>query len=247
MTTSCLDNTEPAGIEAMRQAKAELISAQAAYKAAETAYLTAQQALIDAELAKKELENQMLEIDLQAKQLALELQEAQNEHAIRMLELEYLRQQAEDEARQKELEAEIAYWEYLIAKNQMDTELLDLEREKALERHNAKMLELQAATARAEYELEMALRNLEALRAGLTETEQNQLNALVAVVGRRHADHHPVMPDDAQVAHQRPVGFAVHHGPHDYQRSGVQGQYRSNILLHNRYRLSPVTRRVLHT
>ena len=182
MTTSCLHNTEPAGVEAMRQAKAELISAQAAYKAAETAYLTTQQALIDAELAKKELENQMLEIDLQAKQLALELQEAQNEHAIRMLELEYLRQQAEDEARQKELEAEIAYWEYLIAKNQMDTELLDLEREKALERHNAKMLELQAATARAEYELEMALRNLEALRAGLTETEQNQLNALVAVV-----------------------------------------------------------------
>ena len=182
MTTSCLENVEPAGIEAMRQAKAELISAQAAYKAAETAYLTAQQALVDVEVAKKEIENQMMEIDLQSKQLALDLQQAQNEHEIRMLELEYLRQQAQDEARQKELESQISYWEYLIAKNQMDTELLDLEREVALEKHNARMIELQARTAEAEYELEMALRNLEALKAGLTETETNQLNALIAIV-----------------------------------------------------------------
>ena len=182
MTTSCLENVEPAGIEAMRQAKAELISAQAAYKAAETAYLTAQQALVDVEVAKEEINNQMLEIDLQAKQLALEMQQAQNEHAIRMLELEYLRQQAQDEARQKELESQISYWEYLIAKNQMDTELLDLDREVALEKHNARMIELQARTAEAEYELEMALRNLEALKAGLTQTETNQLNALIAIV-----------------------------------------------------------------
>ena len=182
MTTSCLENIEPAGIEAMRQAKAELISAQAAYKAAETAYLTAQQALVDVEVAKKEIENQMMEIDLQAKQLYLEMQQAQNEHDIRMLELEYLRQQAQDEARQKELESQISYWEYLIAKNQMDTELLDLDREVALEKHNARMIELQARTAEAEYELEMALRNLEALKAGLTETETNQLNALIAIV-----------------------------------------------------------------
>ena len=182
MTTSCLENVEPAGIEAMRQAKAELISAQAAYKAAETAYLTAQQALVDVEVAKKEIENQMMEIDLQSKQLALDLQQAQNEHDIRMLELEYLRQQAQDEARQKELESQISYWEYLIAKNQMDTELLDLDREVALEKHNARMIELQARTAEAEYELEMALRNLEALKAGLTQTETNQLNALIAIV-----------------------------------------------------------------
>lgn len=182
MTTSCLENVEPAGIEAMRQAKAELISAQAAYKAAETAYLTAQQALVDVEVAKKEIENQMMEIDLQAKQLYLEMQQAQNEHDIRMLELEYLRQQAQDEARQKELESQISYWEYLIAKNQMDTELLDLDREVALEKHNARMIELQARTAEAEYELEMALRNLEALKAGLTQTETNQLNALIAIV-----------------------------------------------------------------
>ncbi len=182
MTTSCLENVEPAGIEAMRQAKAELISAQAAYKAAETAYLTAQQALVDVEVAKKEIENQMMEIDLQAKQLYLEMQQAQNEHDIRMLELEYLRQQAQDEARQKELESQISYWEYLIAKNQMDTELLDLDREVALEKHNARMIDLQARTAEAEYELEMALRNLEALKAGLTETETNQLNALIAIV-----------------------------------------------------------------
>lgn len=182
MTTSCLENVEPAGIEAMRQAKAELISAQAAYKAAETAYLTAQQALVDVEVAKKEIENQMMEIDLQAKQLYLEMQQAQNEHDIRMLELEYLRQQAQDEARQKELESQISYWEYLIAKNQMDTELLDLDREVALEKHNARMIDLQARTAEAEYELEMALRDLEALKIGLSTEEQAQLTSLTDLV-----------------------------------------------------------------
>lgn len=182
MTTSCLENVEPAGIEAMRQAKAELISAQAAYKAAETAYLTAQQALVDVEVAKKEIENQMMEIDLQAKQLDLEMQQAQNEHDIRMLELEYLRQQAQDEARQKELESQISYWEYLIAKNQMDTELLDLDREVALEKHNARMIDLQARTAEAEYELEMALRDLEALKIGLSTEEQAQLTSLTDLV-----------------------------------------------------------------
>ena len=184
MATSCLDNTEPAGIEAMRTAKAELISAQAAYKAAETAYLTAQQALVEAEAAKMEIENRMREIDLQSKQLDLEMQQAQNEHDIRMLELEYLRQQAEDEARQKELESEIAYYEYLILKSQMDTENLDLLREQALEEHNAKMLELQAATAQAQYDYEMALRDLEALRNGLSAEEQNQLESLTQIVAQ---------------------------------------------------------------
>ena len=38
MTTSCLDNTEPAGIEAMRTAKSELIRAQAEYQQALAAY-----------------------------------------------------------------------------------------------------------------------------------------------------------------------------------------------------------------
>lgn len=182
MTTSCLENVEPAGIEAMRQAKAELISAQAAYKAAETAYLTAQQALVDVEVAKKEIENQMMEIDLQSKQLALDLQQAQNEHEIRMLELEYLRQQAADEARQKELEAQIAYYEYQIAKNQMDAELLENEREQALERHKAKMLELQAATAQAQYDYDQALRNLAVLEVGMTQKEKRMLNRMTSML-----------------------------------------------------------------
>ena len=182
MTTSCLENIEPAGIEAMRQAKAELISAQAAYKAAETAYLTAQQALVDAEVAKKEIENQMMEIDLQAKQLDLEMQQAQNEHDIRILELDYLLRQSEDEARQKELESEISYWEYVIAKNQMDTELLENEREQALEKHKAKMLKLQAATAQAQYDYDQALRNLAVLEVGMTQKEKRMLNRMTSML-----------------------------------------------------------------
>ena len=63
MTTSCLDNTEPAGIEAMRTAKSELIRAQAEYQQALAAYQQAQIAITEAEAAALLLENQMKELE----------------------------------------------------------------------------------------------------------------------------------------------------------------------------------------
>lgn len=64
LLSSCLQVDEPAGIEAIRNAKAELISAEAQYKVAEIAYLNAQtayqQALADAQV----LENKLKELQL---------------------------------------------------------------------------------------------------------------------------------------------------------------------------------------
>ena len=57
-------------------------------------------------------------------------------------------------------------------------------------------------------------------------------DALVGVMGIAHADHDPVMADNAEVSNQRPVGLAVYHRSHDHQRGRVQRQFRTDIFLH---------------
>lgn len=172
MTTSCLENTEPAGIEAMRQARAELISAQAAYEQAKVTLLNAQTALQEAQTQNQILENNLKELEIQEKQLNLEYQEAKYDYDMRILELDYARRAGADEAYLKALEVEIAGYEYNLLKNEIDMEELELERQEMVERHKAELLRLQKATAVAQKEYEEAIRNLEALKHTLTVEEQ---------------------------------------------------------------------------
>ena len=179
MTTSCLDNTEPAGIEAMRTAKSELIRAQAEYQQALAAYQQAQIAITEAEAAALLLENQMKELELQQKQLELDLQEAKNEHEIRMMELEYLLAQEQNNADIAELQMQIAELE--LRQLQLELDMLDLEnqRELMIQEHELALLNLQATLAETQAYYEETLRNLEAARHGLTEGEQNKLDQYI--------------------------------------------------------------------
>lgn len=172
MTTSCLENTEPAGIEAMRQARAELISAQAAYEQAKVTLLNAQTALQEAQTQNQILENNLKELEIQEKQLNLEYQEAKYDYDMRILELDYARRAGADEAYLKALELEIAGYEYWLLKNEIDMEELELKRQEMVEIHKAELLRLQQATAVAQKEYEEAIRNLEALKHTLTAEEQ---------------------------------------------------------------------------
>lgn len=172
MTTSCLENTEPAGIEAMRQARAELISAQAAYEQAKVTLLNAQTALQEAQTQNQILENNLKELEIQEKQLNLEYQEAKYDYDMRILELDYARRAGADEAYLKALELEIAGYEYWLLKNEIDMEELELKRQEMVEIHKAELLRLQKATAEAQKEYEEAIRNLEALKHTLTEDEK---------------------------------------------------------------------------
>lgn len=108
--TSCIDNMEPAGIEAMRTAKAEFYSAQARLKAAEAAWEEAN-ALIQAEKVKQE--------ELLTKQLELAnaLKEAQNNEQITLIQLELDKVKAEYLVKMKEQETALkqAEEEYLVA------------------------------------------------------------------------------------------------------------------------------------
>ena len=105
--TSCIDNEEPAGIEAMRNAKAEFYSAQARYKAAEAAYKEAS-ALIEAEKAKQE------EIATRMKELQYQLAEAENQRDIETIQMRLDEAKADHEVSMKNYEtalkeAEAAY------------------------------------------------------------------------------------------------------------------------------------------
>ena len=99
--TSCIDNEEPAGIEAMRTAKADFYAAQARYKAAEAAYKEAS-ALIEAEKAKQE------EITTKMKDLQYQLAEANNKKDIEAINMALEQLQEAHKVTMKNYETQLA-------------------------------------------------------------------------------------------------------------------------------------------
>ena len=114
MTTSCMDNTEPAGIEEMRMAKSELLRAEALYKQALAATEQANAAIKQADAEYKELVNQLKEIEVQEAQIDLEVYQKQQE--LKLIELEYEHQAAiaEDSATIMQWKSKIAWYEWEI-------------------------------------------------------------------------------------------------------------------------------------
>ena len=102
--TGCIDNDEPAGIENLRGAKAELLKAKAAVETAKVAYVNAQTAQANAEA--RRLEAVALQAELKAKEMELDnaLTEAQNAEKIAAAEAKVAEIQAI-------LEQNKLYWE----------------------------------------------------------------------------------------------------------------------------------------
>lgn len=179
MTTSCMDNTEPAGIEEMRMAKSELLRAEALYKQALAATEQANAAIKQAEAEYDELVNQLKEIQVQEAQLDLEVRQAQQEYELALLEFDYQMQVASDSAEIMRLQAEIAGYEWIILNKQLGMDTLSYKREQALEEHKAKMFDLQQKTAEAQETYENALAKIEAASYGLTEDEKGALAIMI--------------------------------------------------------------------
>ena len=99
--TSCIDTTEPAGIEALRGAKADFIKAKAEY---ERALVEIQKVKIDREKVQLELDNIVLETE----KLKLELAQAQNEIDKKELEMKL-------QLMQKQYEEQMLYADQRIA------------------------------------------------------------------------------------------------------------------------------------
>lgn len=179
MTTSCMDNTEPAGIEEMRMAKSELLRAQAAYETARAAVEQANAAIQQANAEWQTLQNQLVEITVQEEQLDLELRQAEQEYKIALLEYQYQAEIAADSADIMYYQSKIAWYEWEVMRCEMEQDSISLSRERMIERHNAWLLQLQTATAQAQYNYETALRDIAALKTGLTEQESKKLDEYI--------------------------------------------------------------------
>lgn len=179
MTTSCMDNTEPAGIEEMRMAKSELLRAQAAYETARAAVEQANAAIQQANAEWQTLQNQLVEITVQEEQLDLELRQAEQEYKIALLEYQYQAEIAADSADIMYYQSKIAWYEWEVMRCEMEQDSISLSRERMIERHNAWLLQLQTATAQAQYNYETALRDIAALKTGLTEQESKKLEEYI--------------------------------------------------------------------
>ena len=180
MTTSCMDNTEPAGIEEMRMAKSELLRAEALYKQALAATEQANAAIKQADAEYKELVNQLKEIEVQEAQIDLEVYQKQQE--LKLIELEYEHQAAiaEDSATIMQWKSKIAWYEWEIIRCQKEAEDLENKRLEALEQHKAYMYDLQALTAEAQQRYEDALAKIEAASYGLTSEEEKALTQMIS-------------------------------------------------------------------
>ncbi|MCR8894362.1 hypothetical protein [Bacteroides sp. ET336] len=160
--TSCIDTTEPAGIEALRGAKADFIKAKAEY---ERALVEIQKVKIDREKVQLELDNIVLETE----KLKLELAQAQNEK-------DKLDIQLQIELMQKQYEEQMIYADKNIATAQeaLLKALNSLELAQLTDRDNkfqSEILTLRNAVS-------TALQDLSNEQNTLSQLKLNQLNYL---------------------------------------------------------------------
>ena len=173
--TSCIDNDEPAGIENLRGAKAELLRAKVAVEQAEAAYRLAQAETEKADaaltLAKAEIKKQVAE----QQKLANEIQAARNEE-------EKARLQAAIEATNAQLEQNKLTWQTTLLT--LKTQLAQAEKAyedamKALELSKGMISDAEASQlAWAQGKLNAAKTALSTAHSTLTSEYTNYYNAV---------------------------------------------------------------------
>lgn len=159
--SSCLQNEEPAGVENLRNAKSELIKAEAQYKAAEIALVQAEAALKETIRAGYELDNKLKELDVQ-------LKEAQVAYELARIEL----QKAQDAAAN---EVELAKLQNDLLAQEIRKQKLENQKELVVEEHKKALLDAQKAVAEAEKAYQDVLDEINSVTTELTEAEKTQL------------------------------------------------------------------------
>ena len=160
--SSCLQNEEPAGVENLRNAKSELIKAEAQYKAAEIALVQAEAALKETIRAGYELDNKLKELDVQ-------LKEAQVAYELARIEL----QKAQDAAAN---EVELAKLQNDLLAQEIRKQKLENQKELVVEEHKEALLKAQKAVAEAEKAYQDVLDEINSVTTELTQAEKDQLD-----------------------------------------------------------------------
>ena len=168
MVSGCIENLEPADLTDLREAKIELLQAQAAFQAAQTAKLEAETALAMANVKIVEAKAKQEEAKV-AYETALALQ-AQYEAEYQKLKNEAYAQEQEDEhnRRAAELEALLAENEAKLAEATRAAELAAAELEYEL-------LVVQTSVLKAQALYEQAVKDLKVAAVELTDKQQQYI------------------------------------------------------------------------
>ncbi|MFR9649256.1 MAG: hypothetical protein SNJ33_04750 [Rikenellaceae bacterium] len=168
---SCtMDYTEPAGVTALREATAELISAQAAVERAEASVKEAQVAQEAAIAAGLLIENQLAEIDLAKAEIELAIKEL-------------------------ELEEATADTELYLAENQAAIEALEREQELLLVKYEEDMLDAQAALLYAQGDYETALSDLAITLSDIESDQLTELNQIIAAISANRSSYYDAVSE----------------------------------------------------
>lgn len=187
--TGCIENLEPAGIEELRGAKAELLRAEAAYKQAQialveadAAYTQAQAKVEEAKVAKIEAEAAVAEAEAAYYVAQAKVQAAEEAYWLAMAEAEAAKGEADAayrlaeaekvlaEAMQEEAAAIVAMAEAEAAVAVIAAEL------------EVYLLEVQTAMVEAQMAYEVAVKNLYAAQVSLTPAQKDYLAPFEAEV-----------------------------------------------------------------
>ena len=161
--TGCIDNDEPAGIEELRGAKAELLKAKAAVEQANAAYRQAETAWMQAKVQEQELLNKGIELGNQKLELELKVQEAKTE-------------------------AEIAYWQSQLEQTKAELEINKVNWEALLLQSKQNLAYVQQAYDNAMAAIEASKLVLSKEELTILEAAQGRVEALAGKLATAHGD-----------------------------------------------------------
>lgn len=161
--TGCIDNDEPAGIENLRGAKAELLKAKAAVEYAREAYKRAEAAWMQAKAQEQELLNKGIELGNQKIELELKVQEAKTE-------------------------AEIAYWQSQLEETKAKLEINKVNWEAELLESKQNLAEVQQAYENCLAAIEAAKLVLSEEELTILTNAQKRVSKLAGKLATAHGD-----------------------------------------------------------
>lgn len=176
--SSCLRTEEPQGIENIRNAKAELIKAQAQYKVAEIALVEADVQMKNTTAEGMDLDNRLKELENQAAELELQKKESDIEHQKKLWELEEALAVEDNSYEIAKIQKQIMQLELDKVKLELDKLEIEQDKELAVEKHKEALVKAQQKVDEAEAAYQLALREIAAAAQGLTEEEQAQIDAM---------------------------------------------------------------------
>ena len=170
--SSCLQNVEPSSVENLRNAKSELIKAEAQYKIAEIALVEAEAALQAAIIEGKNLENEYQKIENDIASLYKDYYADSLEYERQILDLKLAEETAANEEEIARLKASVAYYEVQMMQYENEKMQKEYNKEVLAEKHKEALIDAQKAVAEAEKEYQAVLDEINLAAENISDEEK---------------------------------------------------------------------------